>query len=380
MAHNIGFLSDGRRSFAFRGDRNDIWHRLGNQHEDGWTVQDWARNSGLDWEAVKLPAFVDHSTLHFARSADPLARVANRWFVCRGDNGNVLSEGTVTDQYKIVQPAECLDFCEQYVAADPNFKLDTAMSLRGGAIIAVTAVYEDQNVCGERHRARLLMTTSMDGSGSTLARGLMTRVVCNNTLDAGIAEKDKSVIRVRHSTKFDAERAGKELAVIVQSFAKYKAMGEAMARVHMQDTELSRFFKATLDIKPDDKLDDLSTKKQNDFRELFNCYKVGINQEGLDRNTGYSAMQAITRYVDHNKTVRGGDGTAQSTHEQRLLSANFGGSGQLMKQKAVAYLDEMSDGALLAAVSQVTAPEQAARNRSDEDDFSQLLKAPLRRN
>lgn len=380
MTHNIGYLADGRRSFAFRGDRKDIWHRLGNQHDDSWTVDDWARNSGLDWEAVKLPAFVDQSTMPFARSADPFMAVPNRWFVCRGDIGTVLSEGTVTDQYKIVQPRECLDFCQRYVASDPNFKLDTAMSLKGGALIAVTAVYEDQNVCGERHKARLLMTTSMDGSGSTLARGLMTRVVCNNTLDAGIAEKDKSVIRVRHSTKFDAERAGKELAVIVQSFAKYKAMGEAMARVHLQESDLSKFFKASLDIDLKDKLEDLSTKKQNDFRELFNCYKVGINQEGLDKGTGYAAMQAITRYVDHNKTVRGGDGTPQAQHEQRLLSANFGGSGALMKQKAVAYLDEMSDGALLAAVAAVTAPEQAKRNRSDDDWMKDVLAQPLRKN
>lgn len=380
MAHNIGTMADGRRTFAFRGDRNDIWHRLGNQHDDSWTVDDWAANSGLNWEAVKLPAFVDHSTLHFARSADPLTRVDNRHFVCRGDNGNVLSEGTVTDQYKIVQPRECLDFCQQYVASDPRFKLDTAMCLKGGQIIAVTAVFEDQSVNGERHKARLLMTTSMDGSGSTLARGLMTRVVCNNTLDAGIAEKDKSVIRVRHSTKFDAERAGKELAVIVQSFAKYKAMGEAMAALHMKESDLSKFFKASLDIDEKDKLEDLSTKKQNDFRELFNCYKVGVNQEGLDPGNAYTAMQAITRYVDHNKTVRGGDGTPGSQHEQRLISANFGGSGAMMKQKAVAYLDDMSDGALLAAVSQVTAPEQAKRARSDDDWMKDVLASPMRKN
>lgn len=381
MSHNIGTMADGRATFAFRGDRNDIWHRLGNQHDDSWTVDDWAANSGLNWEAVKCEAFVSQVSMPFSRSADPFMRVDNRWFVCRGDNGNVLSEGTVTDQYKIVQPRECLDFCQQYVAADPRFKLDTAMALKGGALIAVTAVYEDQNVNGERHKARLLMTTSMDGSGSTLARGLMTRVVCNNTLDAGIAERDKSVIRVRHSTKFDAERAGKELAVIVQSFAKYKAMGEAMAAFHMRESDISKFFKASLDIKPEAKLEELSTKKQNDFSELFNCYKVGINREGLEPNNGYSAMQAITRFVDHNKTVRGSDGTPQSMHEQRLVSANFGGSGATMKQQAVAYLDEMSDGALLKAVSQATAaqPRRSMPTR-DEDDFAAMLQQPMRKN
>lgn len=57
MSHNIDIVN-GRATFAFRGGRKDIWHRLGNQHDDSWTVDDWARNSGLDWQATKEPAHV----------------------------------------------------------------------------------------------------------------------------------------------------------------------------------------------------------------------------------------------------------------------------------------------------------------------------------
>lgn len=96
MAHNIDIVR-GKATFAFRGDRRDIWHRLGNQYQDGWTPADWARESGLDWTAQKMPALVDLSSLQLSPSnAWERMRVPNRWFVCRDDTGTVLSEGTVT--------------------------------------------------------------------------------------------------------------------------------------------------------------------------------------------------------------------------------------------------------------------------------------------
>lgn len=378
MSHNITIRADGRATMAFRGDRADIWHRLGNQHQDSWTIADWADNSDLAWQAHKMPALVDLSTLKLSPSnAWERMRVANRWFVCRGDNGNVLSEGTVTDQYQIAQPAQILEFFQQYVSVDPRFQLDTAMSLKGGQLIAVTATFQDQTVAGEKHKARLLCTTAFDGTGATLARGLMTRVVCNNTLDAGIAEKDKSVIRVRHSTKFDPKVAGAQLATIVQAFDKYRAMGEAMAKWHTTQTDVSKFFKLTLDIPTDAKREDISTAKFNQFEKMVDCYQIGVRREGLEANSGWAMLQGVTRYVDHEKTVRGSDGTQRGDHETRLLSANFGGSGAVMKQKAIEYLNDMSDGALLKAVASVTAQSTATRRQND--DVAAILAQPLRR-
>jgi Domain of unknown function (DUF932) len=59
----------------------------------------------------------------------------------------------------------------------------------------------------------------------------MERVVCRNTFQAAIMEPEKSIIRVRHNTKFDKERVGKQLATLVETIDKYKKMGDAMARV-----------------------------------------------------------------------------------------------------------------------------------------------------
>jgi phage/plasmid-like protein (TIGR03299 family) len=367
MSDNIGTMRDGRASFAFRGDRNDIWHRKGNQHDPSWSVDDWARNSGLNFEAVKVPAYADLSGIPGMSYGAGMHRVDTRHFIARSDNGHILSPQAVTDRYQVVQPREVLDWFQQYVAVDPRFQLDTAGALHSGEVIFATAVFNGEtDVAGSKHKMRLLMTTTFDGSGATINRGCTTRTVCNNTLDVALLEKEGGVVRTRHNTKFNAAEVGKELATIAAGFAKFKAMGEAMAATHFNEPDVSAFFKLTLDIDLKAERKDISTRKMNQFEELVRCYRVGTRQENLQPATAWSMLQAVTRYADHNKSVRG-----DSPEDTRFASSvvDRSGSGALMKSKAVLLLDEMSDHKLLAAVANAT---------SSESDVSAILKQSFR--
>lgn len=380
MSHNIGTMSDGRRSFAFRGDRNDIWHRLGNQHDPAWTVEDWAKNSGLNYRAIKLPALVDLSQLGLPGVGGMREHesVRSRWFVCRDDNGHVLSPGAVTDRYEIVQPSDVLNWFDQYVAVDKRFQLDTAGALHSGELIFATAQFNGAfDVAGSAHKARLLMTTTFDGTGSTINRGCMTRVVCNNTLDAALLEKDGGVVRTRHNTKFDAKAVGAELARIAQGFASYKAMGEAMAEQVLTQAQVSEFFKATLDIDPKAQPSDISKRKMNQFEQLLDCYHLGTRREDLQPNRGWSALQAVTRYADHSRSVKNGNSDAT---EVRFTTSvvDSTATGARMKSKAVAYLNDLSDGELLRAVETATAVAARVQGSKDAGEFDALLRSPFK--
>jgi phage/plasmid-like protein (TIGR03299 family) len=383
MSHNIGTLRDGRSSFAFRGDRNDIWHRLGNQHDPAWSTDDWAKHSGLDFEAIKGQAYVDIEALglrdYTGQSHNGfigMKKVESRHFLVRNDNGYVLSPGAITDRYQIVQPREVLNWFEQYVAVDPRFQLDTAGALHGGELIFATAQFNgDLDVVGSKHKARLLMTTTFDGTGSTINRGCMTRVVCNNTLNAAMLEKDGGIVRTRHNTEFNPKAVGAELARIAQGFATYKAMGEAMAQQHLSKADVSNFFKCALDIDLKETWEKVSTRKKNQFEKMFDCYHVGVRRENLEPDTGWSALQAVTRFADHERSVKNGSDNAE---EVRFSSSviDSTGNGALMKQKAVFLLNDLSDGALLRAVEAATVV--AKKTVSDKDDFADLLKAPFK--
>jgi phage/plasmid-like protein (TIGR03299 family) len=327
MAHNID-MSNNRANMAFLGSRNDIWHRLGQQMQADMSTDDWAKAAGLGWEAIKVPAIAALSGRQFDHipSDKRFQEVLERSFLVRSDTGAPL--GYVSDRYQPVQPSEVLGWFDRYISVDDRFKLDVAGSLQGGAIIWATATFNgDLSIGGDKHKARLLMTTTFDGTGSTINKGVIERVVCNNTLDIALMEKGP-VIKTRHNTRFDAARVGKELATLAKGFSQYAAVGDALAMHELTKVEVSNFFKTCLDIPFEAKEDEISTRKLNQFKAVNSAYKVSV-AEGAKPQSAWAALQAITRYVDHDRT--------SGTDESKFSSSQFG-SGAQMKGQAINLL------------------------------------------
>ena len=331
MAHNID-MTNGRANIAFLGDRKDIWHRLGQQMQPNMSIEEWAKAAGLDWQAIKVQALAGLAGPIFDHldGSTRLREFEGQKFLVRSDTGRPL--GFVSDIYQPVQPAEILAWFEQYISVDERFKLDCAGSLKNGEIVWATATFNDaMSIIGEEHKARLLMTTTFDGSGATINKATMTRVVCNNTLDAAMSDK-RATIRTRHNTRFVPEKVARELETIAAGFEHYKAMAEAMVSISLAQAEVSNFFKACLDIPFDAKQEDVSGRKLNQFQALSNAYKATV-AEGTQPGTAWTALNSVTRFVDHDRGTRGG----ASKEEAQVLSANFG-SGAAMKAKAVGLL------------------------------------------
>lgn len=349
MSANID-TSNGRDNIAYLGSRNDVWHRMGQEMLPGQTIEQWAEAAGLGWSAIKVPALVALDGPAFDH-IDPSKRMLpapDRSFIVRSDTAGLLgfvSGEEESEGYQIVQPAETLDWFQRYIAHDDRFALDVAGSLDGGRRIWATAKFNgDLSVAGEQHRARVLMSTTYDCSGATINQGTVTRVVCQNTLRAAHADKS-CMVRTRHSTKFDAAKVGKELAQLAKGFAQFKAIGDAMATVEFTKDQVADFFKDMLEIKRDAKKDDISTRKVNQCIALADAYKQSI-AEGAAKDSVWAALQAITRYADHDRSVKNGD---VSESQARFNAAQFG-SGDTFKGKAMSLLLPLvKDKVLIAA-------------------------------
>jgi phage/plasmid-like protein (TIGR03299 family) len=346
MAHNLDF-STGKAGFAFIGSRDDIWHRLGQQMQAGMSMEQWARQSGLDWTAIKVPAIAALTDSRFDHidASERFAQVPDRFFVARSDTAHILSPGTVSDVYQPVQPSDLLGWFERYISVDDRFRLDAAGSLLSGEKIWATATFNgDYEIAGSKHVARLLMTTTFDGTGATINQATMVRVVCNNTLNMAVADK-RAVIKTRHNTKFDGARVGRELSELAKSFETFKAMGDALAVNEMSKADVSAFFKQCLDIPFEVKPEDVSTRKMNQFAALGNAYRATV-AEGTEAGTAWTALQAVTRYVDHDRSTRSSSG---NEIEAKALSSQFG-SGAALKGKAMdLLLPRIKDKVLIAA-------------------------------
>jgi hypothetical protein len=116
-------------------------------------------------------------------------------------------------------------------------------------------------------------------------------------------------------------------------------MAEGMVQVQQSTQDVSNFFKAMLDIPFDAKSDDISGRKMGQFKALGLAYRDTV-AEGTAPGTAWTALNAITRWVDHDRAARGGE---NGKEEARMLSANFGGTGSQLKAKAYALLTNQRD-------------------------------------
>lgn len=55
MAHNLEMV-DGVYSFAFTGERSNIWHRLGTELDAAAGREEWLQAAGFDYHVEKVPA------------------------------------------------------------------------------------------------------------------------------------------------------------------------------------------------------------------------------------------------------------------------------------------------------------------------------------
>jgi phage/plasmid-like protein (TIGR03299 family) len=339
MSHNIE-NRDGVYSFAFTGERDQIWHRLGQELMTGAGRDEWLNAAGFDYHVEKVPAIASLNSDAFNHIAPELRFVeTDKKFLVRQDNGHVL--GIAGDGYQVVQPVDVWDWFENYITGDERFHIDAAGVLGSGERLWMTARFNGSlDVAGDRHIPRLLMSTSFDASQATRNEATMTRVVCQNTLRIAHSSA-KALIKTRHSTRFDGAQVHRELAQIASSFVEFKAMGDAMAATAMTRQDVQSFFATLLGVDANAKPADISTRTKNIAMDLAASYRKTQSERNSSRDDVWTALQSVTRYVDHDRTVR----NAVNETVGRFDSGTFG-SGDAMKGKALNLLFPLIDKSL----------------------------------
>lgn len=305
------------------------WHGLGTKLDANESLDKWTEAAGLNWNAEVSPMFrMTNGEFH---------EVPNNIVVHRSDNGNTL--GVFKDRYKVVQPSQILNFFNNYVLADERFTMESAGSLKGGAIIWALAKFQDDTkIVGEDHAQYVHLCTSFDGTRATTAQATLIRVVCKNTLTASIYSKNAATIRVSHSSHFDDVRqdiAARELAMVASTFDDYKALAEGLNKVKMSKKDTEALITKVLSGYDD--RNELSTRIQHQIDDMLNSVNMTI-EEGTPKGTAWTILNATTRYVDHMRSTRKTNGENEVSSR---MQSSFFGSGHQLKQKMLKTLLEV---------------------------------------
>ena len=320
MAHEIA-ITNGIAQYA---STQREWHGLGQLMLPNQPIEVWQKEAGMDYKIQRGRIRYATEVINPNTPASQLQTVDDKLVLFRSDTLAPL--GVVSDSYKVVQPAEVLEFFREW-ADKGGVTIESAGVLFGGKRYFATAKLGDAvSVDGWRDKIvpYALLSTSADGSLATECRWTTVRTVCNNTLS--MALKGKSAFKVSHRSVFNPDDARDAVEAANEEFSAFMQMARDLAKIKVdadkaEDLTLKLVMKSSEEVARE-------SAAFGKIMALFNGEAKGSNFETA-HDTAWGWLNAVTEYADHHVRAR--------TDENRQASALWG-PGDALKQKAVALL------------------------------------------
>lgn len=336
MAHQV-------EQMAYVGDTP--WHGLGNQLTQNQPIEVWAQQAGMDWR-------IESSDVSYmaqnARGQSIIMPYEEQRVLYRSDTHAPLS--VVSQRYQEVQPMEILEFYRD-LTEQSGFELETAGVLKGGKKFwALARTGQSTALKGKDvSNGYILLATACDGTLATTAQFTNIRVVCNNTLAIALRGQSSSagVVKVPHSTKFDADKVKQQLGISVRAWDEHMyemkqltqrkvTQGEAAAyfdavfnntslSIADQEENIIQFYRNMATPNPAKEKSEPNGRAMAKVMDMFNGQGRGAELSSA-KDTAYGLLCSITEFADHERR-------AMST-DHRLDSAWFG-AGAALKQRGL---------------------------------------------
>jgi len=312
--------------------RQAAWHALGTVTGKYQTTEELLSDKGFQYIVFK-------SQLH-----DGLGRPVDAWGTFRWDLADKLAGnkdaaqflGSVGKDYTVIQHAEGFKTIDALMGVADGAFYETAGVLGNGEQVwALADLGFAAKIGDDVQKGYLLFATGHDGSMAHLYKICFERVVCANTLAIALGEKTAGKFSVRH-TKNAMDR-------IIDARAALASMGEDVKRMEgrlnfLASRRLTReavgsiFDRLFPKTKKDDGAETSSTRRENILADVLKIYEMNDgNAFPEQRGTAYNLLNAITNYVDHERS---------SKEDGRAESAMFG-SGDTLKSKALETILEV---------------------------------------
>lgn len=336
MAHQV-------EQMAYVGDTP--WHGLGNHLTQNQPIEVWAQQAGMDWR-------IESSDVSYMaqneRGQSIIMPYEEQRVLYRSDTHAPLS--VVSQRYQEVQPMEILEFYRD-LTEQSGFELETAGVLKGGKKFwALARTGQSTALKGKDvSNGYILLATACDGTLATTAQFTNIRVVCNNTLAIALRGQSSSagVVKVPHSTKFDADKVKQQLGISVRAWDEHMyemkqltqrkvTQGEAAAyfdavfnntslSVADQEENIIQFYRNIANPNPAKEKSEPNGRAMSKAMNMFNGQGRGAELSSA-KDTAYGLLCSITEFADHERR-------AMST-DHRLDSAWFG-AGAALKQRGL---------------------------------------------
>ena len=338
MAHQI-------ENMAYVGETP--WHGLGNVLSPNQPIEVWAQQAGMDWQ-------IESSNVSYVAENQHKQRIImphdEQRVLYRSDTHAALS--VVSQRYQEVQPREILEFYRD-LTEQSGFELETAGVLKGGKKFwALARTGQSTALKGKDvSNGYILLATACDGTLATTAQFTSIRVVCNNTLAIALKGQNSSagVVKVPHSTKFDAGKVKQQLGISVRAWNEHMYEMKQLSQRKVTQQEAATYFDVVFNntslssIEQDEGIIqyyrnvavNAQSKRENKTEpngramskvmSMFNGQGRGAELSSA-KDTAYGLLCSITEFADHERRAM--------SQDHRLDSAWFG-AGAGLKQRGL---------------------------------------------
>lgn len=307
MAHMIESM--------FSGSNTTPWHGLGKIVEGQLNAADAIKMAGLDWTVSRQDVVIGGNVVDGYKG------------IVRDSDSKVLS--IMGDGYVPFQNSQAFDFADSIVG-EGAAQYETAGSLNGGKRIWLLAkLPTDIRVEGTDDITKLflLFANSHDGSLSQTVMLTGTRVVCQNTLSAALADKTTQ-FKVRHTKNaaVKLQEAHKVLGLVSERIATMNANVNRLAKTPFSEKQMAALAETLFPA--NSATGEVSTRSLNSRDMLMQAWQ---SAPGAAPGSMWGAENAISYFTDHMRGTRVSEGGSQ---EESKLNAIWFGSAAAMKVNA----------------------------------------------
>jgi phage/plasmid-like protein (TIGR03299 family) len=290
MAANLN-QKDDKYSIAYTGETP--WHKNGQRIAEAFDAATALREANLDYtvEKVAIQTFDGHS-------------IPDRYAIRRTDTKDVL--GLCAGMYKPLQNREAFSFFDGVFGKD-KARFETAGVLGKGETIWLLARLPGEFTVGKSDLIGkwLLLVNGHNTKDPVRAKFTPIRVVCQNTVNAALSGK-QSEVRIQHigAVQQKLEIAGKLLSAAGIYFDEMQDTFNGFLKVSMKEKALRSYFTRVIaGDKPEDEISKIAERQIARITELHDTGR-GHDIKGV-RGSLWGAYNAVTEYVDHDRTSDG---------------------------------------------------------------------------
>lgn len=304
------------------------WHGIGTQVSSELTPQEMIQVAKLNWGVRKVPVQYSDKKGNLKASED--------WFVLvRDDNDFVL--GPCGKRYVPFQNDEIFDFYTKFVN-EGHMTMETMGSLDDGRHLWALAKTKEHFILPGKDRVDAYMLISHPHQWGKAATFMFTtiRVVCQNTINMAL-RAGAAKFNVPHMASFSAitmQKVEEALGINSLLLEEQKQIANVLVKKQIEEKQFQRYI-ATL-FQPD-LLKTPSDCHLGNFKPTTEAAYTALTRQpqvAQTKNTWWSAVNAVTYYIDHE---------AGDNRENALKNAWFGQNAK-KKRDALSLALEYANG------------------------------------